>query len=181
MIRFASFTAEDIVRGESSPIPLDSVQRWLALANDNIYWISPRTGIGPADIPAGTQYLLWQKTDGSYGVALPLICGDVKAALRGAEDGVIVTMQGAFAGFEPEEAALLCIAEGDDPYVLSREAVATVAAKLGSFRLRTEKPVPGFMAHLGWCTWDAFYGEVDEEKVIAGLDSFKEAGFPLGS
>jgi len=96
MIRFASFTAEDIVRGESSPIPLDSVQRWLALANDNIYWISPRTGIGPADIPAGTQYLLWQKTDGSYGVALPLICGDVKAALRGAEDTLVPSVLNLF-------------------------------------------------------------------------------------
>ena len=180
MIRFESFTRTEIADGESRTIPLDDVQRWLALANYNIYWIAPHTGTNPSDIPAQTQYLLWQKSDNSFGVALPMISGDVKAALRGSEDGIVVTMQGALPGTEPEEAVLLCIAEGDDPYALSREAVAAVAAKLGSFRLRTEKKTPAFMERLGWCTWDAFYGAVDEAKVLSGLDSFRENHFPLG-
>lgn len=180
MIRFESFPRAQIARGESDPIALEGVQRWLALANYNIYWIAPHTGTNPADIPPQTQYLLWQKSDGGFGVALPMISGDVKAALRGTEDGFVVTMQGALPGTEPEEAVLLCIAEGDDPYALSREAVAAVAQKLGSFRLRTEKKAPIFLERLGWCTWDAFYGKVDEDKVLEGLNSFRAAEFPLG-
>ncbi len=180
MIRFESFTRTEIAGAESRSIPLDDVHRWLALANYNMYWIAPNTGTNLSDIPAHTQYLLWQKKNGSYGVALPMISGDVKAALRGSKGGIIVTMQGALPGTEPEEAVLLCIAEGDDPYALSHEAVTAVAAKLGSFQLRTEKQTPAFMESLGWCTWDAFYGAVDASKVLAGLASFRENDFPLG-
>lgn len=180
MIRFLTFHQSDIARGRSQPMPLNGLRRYLALANYNIYWIAPNTGSAAADIPACTQYLLWQKKDGGYGVALPLISGDVKAALRGSEDGVTVTFQGALPGKEPENAALLCVGEGDDPYTLTQEAVAAVSRKLGSFRLRTEKRTPAFMERLGWCTWNAFYGAVDEEKLLAGLDSFHAVGFPLG-
>jgi len=32
-----------------------------------------------------------------------------------------------------------------------------------------EKGLPGIIDHFGWCTWDAFYQEVTQEGVEAGL------------
>jgi raffinose synthase len=51
-----------------------------------------------------------------------------------------------------------------------------VRERLPGARLRVEKPVPDFVDQFGWCTWDAFYQDVNPEKVIQGLKSFRKTG-----
>lgn len=179
-MHFITMNKASLQRGCSDLIPLNGMTRWLALSNCNVYWAVPHTGTETAGIPASTLYLLCEMADGSYLVMLPMISGDMKATLRGADSGVIVDVQGALPGTEPKDAAMLCIAEGNNPYTLSHDAVAAVQKHLKSFRLREDKRTPPFMDYLGWCTWDAFYGSVDASKVIMGLDSFRAADFPLG-
>lgn len=177
---FISFGKDELIGKQSKPIKIENCTDWLALYNCNVYWVVPASGKSASDIPASTQYLLIREADGSYTVMLPLICGDMKASLRGCGDGVVVEVQGALSGEEPESAELLYVAHGTDPYKLSENAVKEVSRRLGSFKARDEKHIPEFRDYLGWCTWDAFYGAVDEEKVIMGLESFKKADFPLG-
>lgn len=177
---FICFDKEAVANGRSGSIQLDGLDNFLALYNRNVYWIVPKTGKRCEDIPVSTQFLLWRKKGGGYCVMLPLVNGDLKAAVCGCENGVYVTIQGAVSEKEPETAELLYVQQGENPYELVNSAVSHVSEKLGSFRMRTEKKVPGFMDSIGWCTWDAFYGEVDDGKVIMGLESFKKAGFPLG-
>ena len=177
---FITFEKNDIINGKSKVIPIENAAKFLALYNFDPYWVAPKIAETAEDIPDCTQFLLWKKKDGSYGIMLPLVDGDVKAALCGAEGGVCVTFRGALKGQEPESAALLYYDCGNDPYELAENAVAAVSQKLGSFKLRKDKKKPDFLDSLGWCTWDAFYGTVDEEKVIMGLESFKNAGIPLG-
>jgi len=43
--------------------------------------------------------------------------------------------------------------------------------------LRKDKKLPDFMKDFGWCTWDSFYFDVGEEKVLNGLKSFSPCGF----
>lgn len=177
---FVTFEKSDIVNGRSKVIPMENAEKFLALYNCNVYWVIPKAAESSADIPDCTQFLLWKKNDGSYGIMLPLIDGDIKAALCGAQNGVEVTFRGALKGQEPDNAVLLYCDSGNDPYKLAENAVRAICEKLGSFKMRKDKKQPDFLNSLGWCTWDAFYGSVDEEKVIMGLESFKNKGIPLG-
>ena len=70
----------------------------------------------------------------------------------------------------------LFVAAGPDPYALLEQAARSVMARMGTGRLRREKPLPAFAGHFGWCTWDAFYGEVSHDKVRLGLESFRAGG-----
>ena len=177
---YFSFDKNSIINGKSSVIKLENMSRFLALYNCNVHWIVPKAGGKCEEIPPVTQFLLWLEKDGQYGVALPLISGDLKASLSGCEDGIVVSMKGALSGEEPESAELLYTQYGRDPHELVKAAVKNVSERLGTFKLREDKKIPGFLDYLGWCTWDAFYGAVDEEKVIMGLESFRKADFPLG-
>lgn len=177
---FVKFNKNDIANGCSQLIPIKNAERFLALYNCNVYWVIPKVAESSIDIPDCTQFLLWKKSDGSYGLMLPIIDGDVKASLCGAQNGVVVTFRGALKGQEPDNSMLLYCESGKDPFKLIEDAVETVCKKLGSFKMRKDKKQPDFLNSLGWCTWDAFYGSVDEEKVIMGLESFKNNGIPLG-
>jgi len=177
---FVTFDKTDLINGKSNTIPINDVESFLSLFNCNVYWVIPKVCSKCADIPEHTQYLLWKKNDGGYGIMLPLIDGDIKAALQGDENGVCVTFNGCVSGNEPDTAELLYIGSGDDPYALSYKAISEISKRLGSFKMRDEKKIPKFLDYIGWCTWDAFYGSVDKEKVIMGLDSFKKSNFPLG-
>jgi len=72
------------------------------------------------------------------------------------------------------------VAAGKDPFAMMADAMAAAAQELGTFRLRADKRAGSYNDLLGWCTWDAFYHEVDQQKVLDGLASFAEAGSPIG-
>jgi hypothetical protein len=173
----SGFFYSDILNAgtDTAEIKIHGVKRWLALYNCNVYWMVPAVGSSLCDIPSHTQYLLWKTEDG-FGIALPLISGDSKASLNGIDGGISISIQGG----NPDDDPILYIEYGKNPYELTKSAMKVVSDKLGSFKLREEKHSPEFADYLGWCTWDAFYGAVDEQKVISGLESFKNAGFPLG-
>ena len=73
---------------------------------------------------------------GGCGVALPMISGDVKAALRGRSDGIVVIMQGARPGTEPEEAVLLCIHAKD----AGKNAIEIMLSRRNPYADRSHPP-----------------------------------------
>ena len=174
---FLSLDRATLAEGKAPLQELTALRRWMALAHTGIFWVAPTFGKSAADIPPETQLLLWQNADGRYGLLLPLVDGDLRATAVGNPGGVSLRWSGS--DDLPEHATLAYMTEGGNPFVMITAAMAAVSARLGSFRLRLEKAVPAFAGMLGWCTWDAFYQGVDEEKVIAGLTSFKKAKFPL--
>jgi len=70
----------------------------------------------------------------------------------------------------------LFVAVGEDPYTLMADAARSAMARMCCGRLRREKPAPSFVDYFGWCTWDAFYQQVSQEKVREGLQSFADGG-----
>jgi hypothetical protein len=70
----------------------------------------------------------------------------------------------------------LFVAVDDDPYRLMEQAAQSVMARVGTGRLRREKPLPAFVDTFGWCTWEAFYQDVSHDKVREGLQSFAGGG-----
>lgn len=67
---------------------------------------------------------------------------------------------------------------GTDPFATIFEAIRAVKLHLKTFRQRHEKKLPGIVDYFGWCTWDAFYQDVTQEGVEAGLESLAAGGTP---
>ncbi|KAL2464428.1 putative galactinol--sucrose galactosyltransferase 6 [Forsythia ovata] len=164
--------------------------RFMACFRFRLWWIAQKMGDKGSDIPVETQFLLLEtkveshlESDNNeivYTVILPLIERPFKACLQGndkdevelcLESGDSETIGSAFSH-------LVYISAGTDPFETIHEAMKAVKLHLGTFKLRHEKNLPGIVDYFGWCTWDAFYREVTQEGVEAGLQSLSASGTP---
>jgi len=159
-------------------IRVAGVRRFMATFRIEPFWMKPVVGESLADIPAETQFLLLELENGRIGLVVPLIDGPARAVIAGgsAEGEVLVTVETGESSVVVSEVAALFAAVGDDPYALAAAAAKSVMAYLKTGRRREEKPLPSFVDHFGWCTWDAFYKEVNQDKVREGLESFAAGG-----
>ncbi|XP_075508934.1 putative galactinol--sucrose galactosyltransferase 6 [Primulina tabacum] len=169
--------------------------QFLACFRFKLWWMAQRMGDKGRDIPLETQFLLVETKDGPhlesdvdgdeenktvYTVFLPLIEGPFKACLQGSEGDKLELC------LESGDKEILAsnfthsvyISAGTDPFRAINEAITAVKLHLGTFKLRQEKKLPRLVDYFGWCTWDAFYQEVTEEGVEAGLESLKAGGTP---
>ncbi|PON99851.1 Glycosyl hydrolase [Trema orientale] len=179
-------------------IPLGTLRevRFMATFRFKLWWMAQKMGDRGSEIPLETQFLLVETKDGShlepdgddgsdenrtvYTVFLPLVEGPFRACLQGnhqdqlelcLESGDVDTKASSFSHS-------LFIHAGTDPFAAVREAVTAVKLHLKTFRQRHEKKLPGIVDYFGWCTWDAFYEEVTQEGVEAGIKSLASGGTP---
>nr|AXF37480.1 glycoside hydrolase 36-4 [Hevea brasiliensis] len=177
-------------------VPLGTLRevRFMACFRFKLYWMAQKMGDHGRDIPLETQFLLVETKDGSqlesdygneenqiiYTVFLPLIEGSFRASLQGnMNDELELCLESG----DPETKASfvsnsLFIHAGTDPFGTIADAIRSVKLHLKTFRQRHEKKLPGIVDYFGWCTWDAFYHEVTQEGVEAGLDSLAAGGTP---
>lgn len=164
-------------RGHTGPVTLPRLRRFLALRRDGLYWMHPAFGRTTGDVPAQTQFLLWEREDRTFGVLIPLLAGDFRTTLGSTAQGVRFNVDGAGPDSRlPDNGDLALVASGRKPYELIDAAMQAVCRHTGAVRMRRDKPAPRFSDYLGWCTWDAFYHEVSETKVMRGLRSFRKGG-----
>ncbi|KAI4344177.1 hypothetical protein L6164_011434 [Bauhinia variegata] len=168
--------------------------RFLACFRFKLWWMAQKMGDKGRDIPLETQFLLVETKDGThlesddgnednqivYTVFLPLIEGSFRACLQGnahdqlelcLESGDVDTKASSFSH-------ALFISAGTDPFATIHDAFKALKNHLKTFRLRHEKKLPGIVDYFGWCTWDAFYQEVTQGGVEAGLESLAAGGTP---
>uniref|UniRef100_A0A453QV15 galactinol--sucrose galactosyltransferase n=1 Tax=Aegilops tauschii subsp. strangulata TaxID=200361 RepID=A0A453QV15_AEGTS len=164
--------------------------RFMACFRFKMWWMAQRMGDKGGDVPHETQFLLvesraigGEEDDASYVVFLPLVEGAFRASLQGGgaggdelqlcvESGDAGTLASSF------DRALFVGAADSDPFAAIAGAVAAVRSCLGTFRPRAEKKLPAIVDYFGWCTWDAFYQDVTQEGVEAGLQSLAAGGAP---
>ncbi|KAL8497858.1 hypothetical protein ACS0TY_021270 [Phlomoides rotata] len=169
--------------------------RFLACFRFKLWWMAQKMGDKGRDIPLETQFLLVETKDGShleadidgddenkivYTVFLPLVEGPFKACLQGnsADELELCLWSGDTDTLASTFTHSVYISSGTDPFGTIYEAIKAVKLHLGTFRLRGEKKLPGIVDYFGWCTWDAFYQEVTQEGVEAGLESLEVGGTP---
>ncbi|XP_010241576.1 PREDICTED: probable galactinol--sucrose galactosyltransferase 6 isoform X2 [Nelumbo nucifera] len=168
--------------------------RFLACFRFKLWWMAQKMGDQGRDVPLETQFLLVETKEGShlesndesehnqivYTIFLPLIEGPFRACLQGnfqdelelcLESGDVDTKASSFTHS-------LFVSAGTDPFATITDAIRAVKFHLKTFRQRHEKKLPGILDHFGWCTWDAFYQEVTQEGVEAGLQSLAAGGTP---
>ncbi|CAK9329636.1 unnamed protein product [Citrullus colocynthis] len=177
-------------------VPLGTLRdvRFMACFRFKLWWMAQKMGDKGKEIPLETQFLLLETKDGShlesdggneenqiiYTVFLPLIEGPFRACLQGngqdelelcLESGDVATKASSFTHS-------LFIHAGTDPFDAISDAMKAVKLHLNTFRLRQEKKLPAIVEYFGWCTWDAFYQEVTQDGVEAGLESLAAGGAP---
>ncbi|KAJ8768234.1 hypothetical protein K2173_021174 [Erythroxylum novogranatense] len=184
--------------GENSRhvVPLGTLRgvRFMASFRFKLWWMTHKMGDQGRDVPMETQFLIVETKGGSllepdvgdeenqivYAVFLPLIEGPFRACLQGntsdelelcLESGDVDTKASSFTHS-------LFVHAGTDPFATISEAVRAVKSHLKTFRQRHEKKLPGIVDYFGWCTWDAFYQEVTQEGVEAGLQTLSAGGLP---
>ena len=175
-VAFVQLDRRQLKAGGAGGLGVVDMTMYCALVRHGMWWNHPEFGSVEQQLGDDVQYLLYRRSDGLYGLLLPLVDGDLRAYLCGESDGLRIGVQGAAPDGPPKRATVLAVAVGEDPHELSQRVVNAASAHLGTFRPRQAKPTPAFVEYLGWCTWDAFYREVDEKKVLRGLKGFQRGG-----
>jgi raffinose synthase len=156
---------------------IPKLARFSACHRDEAYWMQPCAGTRLSEVPPETQSLLVELEDGRFLFVIPLIDELFRFSLLGKGDdslGLLAETGDAFATGTGGLAAFVTV--GADPFALAREGAKSVMARLGTGKLRRDKPTPDIVAQFGWCTWDAFYADVSADKVREGLRSFRAGG-----
>lgn len=174
---FLTFTAEKTAARHIFPVEIiPGLQRFTCTHRYEPFWMKPRAGTQAEEVPVETQYLLTEQTDGSCVLYVPLIDGAFRMSLQGSGDGLELVAESGDPAIVTNQVTGLFIAVGPDPYALLEQSARSVMAHMKTGRLRTEKGLPAFAEQFGWCTWDAFYQDVSQEKVREGLESFVRGG-----
>ncbi|KAJ6410296.1 hypothetical protein OIU84_007112 [Salix udensis] len=146
--------------------------RFLCLFRFKIWWMIPRVGKSGSEIPMETQMLLLEATEESalkdevnsseastdntfYILFLPVLDGLFRTSLQGTSVNELH----------------FCVESGD-----ASNSVKILEQHKGTFCHIENKKIPVHLDWFGWCTWDAFYTQVDPQGIKEGLQSFLEGG-----
>lgn len=145
------------------------------------WWTRPAFIDSISALPADTQFLLWRDGAAGYAAMAPLVGGGLKSVFEGDGEKLLVKMSSLDAGFRPKNAPAFAVAWGDDPYDAIRRLYRVVFAMTGDRgRPRESKGFPDIFEKIGWCSWNAFYKDVDSRKIIQSAKAFRDADFPVG-
>ena len=158
-------------------VQTDTVLRWSACHRYEPFWMFRKTGSQFAEIPPETQYLLVELTSNRYLIVVPLVDNSFHASVAGnVANELELTIESGDTSTTTTSMNGLYMHACSCPFTLMREAQHAVAKIVPGATLRTDKSLPPFVDWFGWCTWDAFYQNVSEEKVVTGLKSFNDEG-----
>lgn len=151
----------------------------LAVYQHKEWWQRPAFLQSVSQVPENTQMLLWQ-ADGLHHVLVALTGDIFRADMRGGEDGLKITLGAYQQGRMALECFAAVYAKHSDPYIACENAMALGLKLSGSTgKLRRDKRYPPCFDSLGFCSWDAFYRDVDEAGLIQKAGEFKDKGLPV--
>ncbi|KAJ4822523.1 hypothetical protein Tsubulata_048068 [Turnera subulata] len=170
--------------------------RFLCLFRAKIWWMIPRVGKCGREIPMETQMLLLEAREESaldhevssgtsignsntfYILLLPVLDGPFRTSLQGnSVDELQFCVESGDDNVKTSQALeAVFINSGDNPFELIKSSVKILERHKGTFCHIENKKIPPHLDWFGWCTWDAFYTEVNPQGIKEGLQSFLEGG-----
>ena len=174
------------VDGVQLLVGFDGFARGMALKQLKLYWTAPVFVSDQRLLSPSNQLLLWKRMRGEdFHLLVPLAGGGMVSTIGVADIEYRYEFRVAASsydsGFAPRRVPLFAYASGRDPYGLPRDTYETAFASEGQYgRLRWEKGYPEVFRWLGWCSWNTYYHEVTEQKVIDSVRSLRERDIPFG-
>lgn len=142
------------------------------------WWSRPKAGTCFSDIPERTQSLC-VKTESACMAFVPMTGDLMKSYVQGGEDQELQVVMTAYtAGIAEISQCCLIITEADSIYQAMEEAWKE-AGKEKDFPLVKNRTYPEIFEYLGWCSWDAFYTDISEEKVRQKVAEICEKEIPI--
>ena len=144
----------------------------------NAWWTRPAFVERLQDIPDRTQVAFFKYAD-RYACFVPMIGSRFKTYLvSGSETELCLEMTSYMGGQDRVDEPLYLYAEA----ATVTEAVHKVFSLLAETKgicLREKRRIPEMFRYLGWCSWDAFYTDVTEDKLRQKADEFIEKQVPV--
>lgn len=142
------------------------------------WWTRPKFLHGFEEMPERTQSLYMEYEDGTE-YLLPMAGTKYKAMAEPGEPGVLTLALTAYLGgiSELDEPAFI-LAESADIYEAVHLAFQQAAERM-RIPMKREKRYPDPFEYLGWCSWNACYTDLSEEKIRAKAKEFTEKEIPV--
>ncbi|KAL5544041.1 hypothetical protein UlMin_007825 [Ulmus minor] len=168
--------------------------KFLSLFRFKIWWMIPRVGKSGSEIPMETQLLLLEAREESalqneissspsnentfYILFLPVLDGLFRTSLQGTSANELqFCVESGDAKVQTSQALEgLFVNSGDNPFELIKNSIKILEKKKQTFSHIENKKIPAHLDWFGWCTWDAFYTQVNPEGIEEGLKSFMDGG-----
>lgn len=142
------------------------------------WWTRPAFLNSFAEIPPGTQVAFLKYAD-HYACLIPGVGESYKTTLApGGEMLISLEMTAFMGGMSQIDEPVFLYVEDRNIYRAVEKAFACLAASKG-IKKREDRRFPEVFRYLGWCTWNAFYQEADEEKIREKAREFKEKRVPV--
>ena len=153
-------------------------ERITALYLHKLWWTRPVFVSSFQDIPDFTQVAYFKYKD-KYACFVPMVGEDFKTYMTGGTETEICLEMTAHAGGQRKvEEPLYLQAEGATLKEAVHKAFTWLAAYKG-IRMREERRIPEMFRYLGWCSWDAFYTEVSDDKIRGKAKELTQKNVPV--
>jgi hypothetical protein len=168
---------------EQAPIQLtiafdDLPKQMCAVYQHRDWWSRPAFISSYEEIPERTQSLYLQG-EKSYGYILPMVGEKTKTYLaKGTRSELTFTMTAYTGGLHQVEDLCFLLSEGEDLYEII-ERVFKKACQLKRIPTKADRRFPEMFEYFGWCSWDAFYTDISEKKVLKKVQELKEKKIPV--
>lgn len=144
----------------------------------NEWWTRPSFVNTPGEVPAGTQ-VLYLKYNGGAGCMAGMAGENFKTLIEGGEGGELCFVMTACAGGIQKLDELVFVSTRGECLYEAVHAAFVWAAGKKHIRVRAKRRYPEMFEYLGWCSWDAFYTDITEQKVREKAAELKEKGVPV--
>ncbi len=142
------------------------------------WWTRPSFISSFKDIPDRTQSL-YLKYKNSNKYLLPIACNEYKSLIEGKEDNSLtINMTAYMGGMNKVNETVFILTEAENIYTAIEKAF-NVVSSLKQIPKKNSKQYPAIFEYLGWCSWDAFYTDITEEKIKAKAFELKEKQIPV--
>jgi hypothetical protein len=160
-------------------LPLEpKPEKMTALYLFSDWWTRPAFVERFEDIPPRTQVLLL-KNEAGFACLVPMVGRDWKATVNGGtEEALCLELSAGVGGYLSVEEPLYVLAEGESILEAIHRAFSWLAKEKG-IPLRSQRRIPEQFRSLGWCSWNAFYTDVDEAGLKQKAAELAEKSVPV--
>lgn len=142
------------------------------------WWTRPAFLDGFDEILSRTQVAFLKYPD-RYACIIPAVGEQYKTYLApGKKTVVSLEITAYMGGMNRLSEPIFFLAEDQSLYRAIEKAFLLMAGSKGVLR-KEKRRFPEMFRYLGWCTWDAFYREVDEEKIKKKAQEFEHKQVPV--
>lgn len=144
----------------------------------NDWWTRPDFIMDFSEIPERTQ-IAFLKYHDRYACLVPMAGRQYKTYLaKGKENVIRMEMTAYMAGMSKMDEPVFLYTEDVSLYGAIEKAFSWLASYKG-IRLKKDRRLPEIFRYMGWCSWDAFYQDITEEKVRAKAKELREKKVPV--